>query len=125
MLATRPLHRRWGLSAVPLAVPALAYHKVAEIPPGARYRGNYVTPKQFQDQLRLLRAGGYRSISFAEYLAYRRGEGTLPPKPILITFDDGYRSNLDFALPVLTAAGFSSTVFAVSTLLGHTNSWDR
>lgn len=119
-----PLRRRWGRFGLGPIVPALAYHKVAEIPSGAKYRSNYVTPRQFLAQLRLLRAAGFRSISFTEYLAYRRGEGPLPPRPILITFDDGYRSNQHFALPALRAAGFSATVFAVSGLLGDRNTWD-
>ena len=48
----------------------------------------------------------------------------LPPKPILITFDDGYRSNLDFALPALAEAGYTATVFVVSGLIGRANLWD-
>ena len=118
------LRRRWDIPRLPAAVPVLAYHKVAAIPATARYRCNYVTPKQFQDQIELLQLAGYQSISFGEYLAYRTEEEKLPRKPILITFDDGYRSNIDFALPSLTAAGFSATVFVVSALVGRTNSWD-
>ena len=123
MLAhTSHLHRL-GFSTHP-AVPALAYHKVAEIPASARHRCNYVTPQQFRAQLQLLRVAGYNSISFAEYLAYRGGDAVLPPKPILITFDDGYRSNLDFALPALAEAGYTATVFVVSGLIGRANLWD-
>jgi peptidoglycan/xylan/chitin deacetylase (PgdA/CDA1 family) len=107
-----------------VVVPALAYHKVAEIPRDALYRGNYVTPQQFRTQLRFLRARGYQAISFHDLLAYRRGEGELPARPILITFDDGYRSILDYALPALREHGFFATVFVVTGRLGQTNTWD-
>jgi peptidoglycan/xylan/chitin deacetylase (PgdA/CDA1 family) len=107
-----------------VAVPALAYHKVADIPEDAVYRGNYVTPRQFIAQLRVLRALGYEAISFRDLLAHRRGEADLPARPIVITFDDGYRSILDFALPAVRAHGFFATVFVVTGLLGATNRWD-
>jgi len=105
-------------------LPILAYHKIAEIPPGARYRGNYVRPDAFARHLRLLRAFGFRSVSFADYLAYRRGEGSLPARPILITFDDGYRSNRDAAWSLLRRFGFRATIFLVTDRLGSTNLWD-
>ncbi|HEV8217701.1 MAG TPA: polysaccharide deacetylase family protein [Gemmatimonadaceae bacterium] len=107
-----------------MAVPALAYHKIAEIPADAMHRDNYVTPRQFIAQLRLLRALGYEAISFRDLLAHRRGEADLPDRPIVITFDDGYRSTLDFALPAVRAHGFFATVFVVTGLLGATNRWD-
>lgn len=109
---------------MPPVVPALAYHKIADIPAAAKHRCNYVTPSQFAAQLRLLRTMGFQSISFAQYLAFRRGDAELPNRPILITFDDGYRCNLDFALPLLRRFGFSATVFVVSGQLGGTNEWD-
>lgn len=114
-------HTRWPRNVV---VPALAYHKVAEIPANAVHRGNYVTPRQFVAQLRLLRALGYETISFRDLLAHRRGEGDLPARPIVITFDDGYQSILDFALPAVLAHGFFATVFVVTGLFGATNRWD-
>jgi len=116
--------RRFARSWRDVAVPALAYHKVAEIPDAAVHRGNYVTPRQFIAQLRLLRALGYEAISFQDLLAYRRGQAELPDRPIVISFDDGYRSSLDFALPVVRAHGFFATVFVVTGLFGATNRWD-
>jgi len=116
--------RRLAPSWHDVVVPALAYHKVAEIPDGAVHRGNYVTPRQFITQLRLLRALGYEAISFRDLLAHRRGEADLPGRPIVITFDDGYRSTLDFALPAVRAHGFFATVFVVTGLFGATNQWD-
>ena len=111
-------------SPVPFNVPALNYHKVAEIPPGVRHPENYVRPTQFRSQLRLLRAAGYDSITVSDYLAYRRGARELPRKPVMLTFDDGYRSNYDIALPIVREHAFTATVFLVSGMIGATNAWD-
>jgi peptidoglycan/xylan/chitin deacetylase (PgdA/CDA1 family) len=105
-------------------VPALNYHKVAEIPPGIRHPENYVRPAQFRSQLRLLRAAGFESITVSDYLAYRRGELELPRKPVMLTFDDGYRSNYDIALRIVREHAFTATVFLVSGMIGGTNAWD-
>ncbi len=107
-----------------MKLPILVYHKIDRIPRGARFPKNYVTPEQFDAQLAFLRRRGYRSISFAEYLAYRRGGARLPRRPVLITFDDGYRSNRAIALPLLEKHGFTAAVFLVSRFVGKTNAWD-
>ena len=82
-----------------MRLPILMYHKVDRLPPppGARYLRNYVLPEQFDAQLAALRRWGYETISFADWLAYRRGERTLPRRPIILTFDDGYRSTCEIA----------------------------
>jgi peptidoglycan/xylan/chitin deacetylase (PgdA/CDA1 family) len=107
-----------------MKLPILLYHKIDRIPPGSRYPKNYVTPEQFEAQLALLRRGGYTSVSFADYLAYRRGESRLPGRPIILTFDDGYWSNRAVALPLLRKHGFTATIFLVATHVGKTNAWD-
>jgi peptidoglycan/xylan/chitin deacetylase (PgdA/CDA1 family) len=72
----------------------------------------------------LLRRLGFESISIADYAAYRRGAGTLPAKPIIVTFDDGYASNHSVAVPILDRYGFRATFFIVSGYIGATNRWD-
>jgi len=105
-------------------LPILSYHKVDEIPRDARFSCNYVWPRQFAAQLRLLRRAGFVSISLADYCAHRDGLLALPARPIVITFDDGYRSNYSVAVPLLERYGFRATFFIVSDYLGRTNAWD-
>ena len=56
-------------------------------------------------------------------MPYLRGEKT--GKVVGITFDDGYRNNLENAAGVLKRFNFSSTCYVVSELMGKTNEWDR
>lgn len=56
-------------------------------------------------------------------MPYLRGERK--GKVVGITFDDGYLNNLTHALPVLVKNNFSATCYAVSQMLGKTNSWDN
>ncbi|HYL20704.1 MAG TPA: polysaccharide deacetylase family protein [Gemmatimonadales bacterium] len=107
-----------------MKLPILLYHKIDDIPAGARYPQNYVTPQQFDTQLAFLKRFGYRSISFANYLAYRHGTARLPRRAVIITFDDGYRSNCDIAFPILTRHGFTATIFLVAGRVGQTSGWD-
>src|ERR1700751_3538632 len=107
-----------------MRLPILMSHKIAHIPAGARPLRNYVLPDQFAAQLDALRRWGYQTISFADWLAYRAGSAPLPRRPIILTFDDGYRSTHDIAWPLLRRFGFTGTVFLVSDLIGKTNTWD-
>lgn len=109
---------------VAMKLPILLYHKIDRIPPGSRYPKNYVMPRQFDAQLALLKRRGYTSVSFADYLAYRPGERRLPGRPVVITFDDGYRTARTTTGPLLEKHGFTATIFLVTSLLGKTNAWD-
>src|SRR5207244_12987894 len=91
------------------------------MPPGARYVRNYVLPEQFEAQLAALARWGYRTVSFGEWLAYRRGAADLPRRPIIVTFDDGYRSAYEIAWPLLQRFGYTAPVFAVADAIGKTH----
>lgn len=104
VLAARARFGRGGVAA-------LTYHHVAE--PDARYRFDPdvadATPAQFRRQLELL---GRRCtpIGVDELCAALDG-APLPPNAVMITFDDGYRSNLEIALPILRELGFPAVFF--------------
>jgi peptidoglycan/xylan/chitin deacetylase (PgdA/CDA1 family) len=106
------------------SVPMLLYHKVGPPPAGSRHPEISVTPERFAAHLSLLRALGRTPIAVSRYVAYRRGEAALPPRPVVITFDDGYLDNYEHALPVLQRFGAPATIFLVSERLGMTNAWD-
>lgn len=104
----------------------LMYHKVDEPSPAIRHPGNVVSPREFEQQLDALLAWGYQTIGFDQWID-QRGRGaraTLPPKPLILTFDDGYTCFDDHAWPLLRARGMHATVFLVSSQIGGTNAWE-
>jgi len=97
-------------------VPILMYHYLSLPPPTADiYRKDLsVTPENFAAQLAYLKKAGYTSISLADLAYYLAGRRDLPPKPIIITFDDGYVDNYTNAFPLLKKYGFTAT-FSIVT----------
>ncbi|MFI0981566.1 polysaccharide deacetylase family protein [Streptomyces sp. NPDC021093] len=96
------------------AVPILMYHAVGHRPAEAAY-GLSVSPESFAEQLALLEANGFTPVTTGELGdSWRSGRTVLPPKPVLITFDDGYEGVHRHALPALVKHGFRSSLF-VST----------
>lgn len=79
-------------------LPILAYHRVH--PTISNHM--VVSPALFRAHLEALRAHGYSFISLDSWFAALRGETHLPPKPIAVSFDDGWRDQYQYALPILT-----------------------
>lgn len=85
------------------AVPVLLYHRLVQSANGYR-----VTPADFAAQMRRLHDLGFHAISLDQYVRFVRGKPVdLPPRPILITFDDGFASPLRVADPILARFGWS------------------
>ncbi|WP_190129465.1 polysaccharide deacetylase family protein [Streptomyces mashuensis] len=87
------------------------YHAVAHSPARATY-GLSVSPGAFAGQMALLADRGFTPLTTAQLAAAWRGGRPLPPRPVLITFDDGYEGVHRHALPVLAGHGFTATLFA-------------
>jgi peptidoglycan/xylan/chitin deacetylase (PgdA/CDA1 family) len=89
------------------AVPVLMYHVIAPPPPSAPYPGLYVLPGLFAQQMQGLKNAGWRPVTLDQLRAYWTRGARLPPgKPIVLTFDNGYRSQYTNALPVLKRLGW-------------------
>jgi len=87
-------------------VPILMYHVIGEPPAGAPYPELYVRPSDFDGQVRRLARRGYTAVTLRAVWDHWRGKGELPPRPVVFTFDDGYRSIVTRAMPVLRARGW-------------------
>lgn len=126
MVQTGALVARAGRKATRLrhGVPVLMYHLVSDEVP-ATFRKYTVTPERFRRQVATLVRLRCSSVSPAELLAAHRGEARLPPRPVVITFDDGFRDCLRHAAPVLHDAGLTATMYVVGGLLGGTSRWMR
>ncbi len=105
-----------------MAIPILLYHHVDAPPSDGGWRSLFVSPRHFERQMRMLHMLGYKGLSMGDLDPYLRGEKT--GKVVGITFDDGYRDNLEQALPVLQRFGFTATCYVVSGLVGSVNKWD-
>lgn len=105
------------------AVPILYYHSVMQ------ENGNELRmpPEQFEVQMAYLQDKGYQSVSLEQlYQATYKG-GTLPAKPFVITFDDGYVDNYTTAFPILSKHGFTAAVFMVTSYINEEGfmSWQQ
>ncbi|HWQ88816.1 MAG TPA: polysaccharide deacetylase family protein [Desulfitobacteriaceae bacterium] len=95
------------------AIPILYYHSIL------RESGNElrIPPEQFEAQMSYLSRNGYQVVSLAQLFQFYFAQGTLPEKPVAITFDDGYEDNYTNAYPILKKFGYTATVFAVTSYI--------
>jgi peptidoglycan/xylan/chitin deacetylase (PgdA/CDA1 family)/glycosyltransferase involved in cell wall biosynthesis len=105
-------------------LPVLLYHRVGPSVAGA-YASLTVAPERFRQQMEWLKRNGYSPIRMGDWLAWCNEGTPLPPKPVLITFDDAYADLVEHALPVLRDLGFTATIFVVTSEIGGRNTWDE
>jgi len=116
------------------AVPILMYHLVGPYPIRSDYSEEYsyeidygltVPPAQFSSEMGYLIGQHYTSISLVELADYLYYGLPLPPKPVVITFDDGFANEYQYAVPVLQADGLTATFLPCSGLIGEKNGEER
>lgn len=91
-------------------VPILLYHHIAVSPIDSRY---YVRPDMFDAQLKLLHDWGYTTITTSMLVQAITQGASLPPHPILLTFDDGNEDNYTAAFPIMQKYGFTGVLYIV------------
>jgi peptidoglycan/xylan/chitin deacetylase (PgdA/CDA1 family) len=101
----------------------LMYHQVGRFEPMRAHRANYCDAGRFSRQMSMLAHGGFNVIALRHALAGLRGERKLPPRAVVLTFDDAYAGFIDHALPALRKHGFPATVYAISGWLGKRMRW--
>ncbi len=107
-----------------MAVPILLYHQIAPLPhKKIPFRGLWVHPDKFRNQMAWLKRLGYQGLSLRDAMPYIKGEKT--GKVAVITFDDGFLNNYENALPVLADFGFTATNYFVANQVGGSNVWDQ
>ena len=95
-------------------VPILCYHNLGPQSKGRLLLG----APQFEQQMRYLKAEGYRVISLGEFIEWMGGKRQLPKRSVVLTFDDGYRAFREFAYPVLKELGYTATLFVYTDYVG-------
>jgi len=98
-------------------IPIITYHKISNNKePGL----TTISISRFETHLKLLQSQGYSSITFKDLKEKR----SIPAKPIIITFDDGYQCVYKNALPLLQKHNFRAVIYMVSGHLGKMNTWE-
>jgi len=102
----------------------LMYHKIS----GNGHRDGLTVPaNSLEAQFNYLLKQGYSPLLFSDLLNYTRSRKPLPRRPVLITFDDGYRDNYTIMYPLLKKYGMKANIFLVPRFLqpgqapGHSN----
>lgn len=97
-------------------VPILLYHHLSLTDPES---STCLHPDTFARQMDLLEANGYTPVDFDALIAFVEQGIPLPEHPVVITFDDGYLSNYEYAFPILQEHGYPATIFAIGCSIGH------
>jgi peptidoglycan/xylan/chitin deacetylase (PgdA/CDA1 family) len=98
-------------------VPVLGYHSISNERRDGTLRWS-VSPGDFDEQMALIRERKRSPLTVSEYAAVLRGLARLPPRPVLITFDDGFADLADTALPLLRRHGLTATAYVITSLVG-------
>jgi peptidoglycan/xylan/chitin deacetylase (PgdA/CDA1 family) len=97
-----PRHEGAARRPAPAAVPILMYHVIRPAPPGAPFPQLYVAPSEFAAQMQALKSAGWAAVTLDQVWAAWHHGGALPSgRPVVISFDNGYESQFNVAMPVL------------------------
>jgi len=96
-------------------VPILCYHQFST----GRSTDLMIMPRDsFVAQMEYLKSNNYHVISLADLLGFLTASKPIPPRAVVITVDDGFRSGYDIAYPILKAYGFRATFFIYTDFVG-------
>jgi Polysaccharide deacetylase len=105
----------------PQGIRVLMYHKVS------MDKTDFLTVSvaQLESQLKYLQNLDFQYITSQQLLDFYLENKPLPPKSLLLSFDDAYLNNLEFAYPILKKYRAKATIFVATNFVGKTNIWDN
>lgn len=110
-------------------IPVLCYHNIAT----QNEKENYpeesdwtITTDNFKEHLDYLKNNNYKTLTMDEFYNWKIGNLNLPYKSVLITFDDGFLSNYEYAFKLLKEYNMNATIFVVGSFIDNstTNEWN-
>lgn len=123
VIPLKPVNPAGVFPAGYITVPILTYHQFG---PGETSRHRLEVSEQlFRQQMAYLQEHGYHVIQLTELAGFLEGQRALPPKSVILTIDDGYRSIYTVAYPILQEFGYSATVFLYSGFVGAPDALTR
>lgn len=110
-------------------IPVLCYHNIATQNEKANYPEESdwtITTDNFKEHLDYLKNNNYKTLTMDEFYNWKIGNINLPYKSVLITFDDGFLSNYEYAFKLLKEYNMNATVFVVGSFIDNstTNEWN-
>ena len=110
-------------------IPVLCYHNIATQDEKANYPEESdwtITTDNFKEHLDYLKNNNYKTLTMDEFYNWKIGNLNLPYKSVLITFDDGFLSNYEYAFKLLKEYNMNATVFVVGSFIDSstTNEWN-
>ena len=110
-------------------IPVLCYHNIATQNEKANYPEESdwtITTDNFKEHLDYLKNNNYKTLTMDEFYNWKIGNLNLPYKSVLITFDDGFLSNYEYAFKLLKEYNMNATVFVVGSFIDNstTNEWN-
>jgi len=101
----------------------LMYHQIGNYPRPNGHKRSFCHIKRFRQQMAFLKWAGFHVISLEQAHRALFCAGSLKPRSVVLTFDDGYQDFYEQAWPVLRKHGYPATVFLVSGLIGKPARW--
>ena len=110
-------------------IPVLCYHNLATAEEKANFESEKdwtIDVQNFEEQLKYLKKHNYKTLTMKEIYEWKQGKIELPHKSVLITFDDGFLSNYQYAFKLLKDYNMNATVFVVGNFIDNStqNDWD-
>lgn len=99
------------------------YHQVGRFAPMRDHRANYCDVDRFRAQLRYLKLIGASVLPMSDALAALQGRRPLPPRAVVLSFDDGCGNFHEYALPVLEEFGYPAIVYVIAGMTGGKADW--
>lgn len=101
-----------------IKLPVVMYHSVLKSKSG-KY---IVSPSAFEEDLKAFLKSGYTFVFPSEVIDFCLGDGSLPDKPVLITFDDGHYNNMYYALPLIEKYNAKALISFIGKFTEHSTS---
>ncbi len=100
-------------------IPVLMYHRVVEKEPALTKFNIHITSDNLEKHLSFLQKNGFTPITFVDLMVKK-----IPPKPVILTFDDGYEDNYLHLYPLLRRYGMKAVIYLLGNRSIRTNAWD-
>ena len=105
-------------------ISVLCYHNIGTAEEKSRFPEEQewtIDVENFEEQLKMLKKHNFKTLTLEEFYNWKQGKIKLPYKSVLITFDDGFLSNYEYAFPLLKKYNMNATVFLIGSYMPEKN----